>query len=105
MFYLCYSNPPNQKGVFMPSVIIEKLDDAQVKARGIDKWPIWEKEVSRFDWVYDGVEECYFLEGEVIVETDHGNFTLVAGDFVTFEDGLKCTWDIRKNVRKHYFFK
>ncbi len=26
-------------------------------------------------------------------------------DFVTFKDGLACTWEIKKKVRKHYNFK
>jgi uncharacterized cupin superfamily protein len=89
----------------MATVIIEKLSAAEVKNRGIEKWPIWEKGVSRFDWVYDGEEQCLFLEGEVVIETVKGNFSIAPGDFVTFQDGLKCTWDIKKDVRKHYFFK
>ncbi len=39
---------------------IEKLDKGQLEKRGIYSWPIWEKEVSRFDWHYDDIEECYF---------------------------------------------
>ena len=26
------------------------------------------------------------------------------GDFVTFPQGMSCTWKIRKDVRKHYMF-
>ncbi|MBE9481968.1 MAG: cupin domain-containing protein [Bacteroidetes bacterium] len=68
-------------------------------------WPIWEKEVSKFDWEYNGNEECLILDGEVTVETDEGNFKIKPGDFVTFKDGLKCVWDVKKNIRKHYNFK
>lgn len=89
----------------MPTVVIEKLSEEDIQAREIRKWPIWEKEISRFDWVYEGDEECLILEGEVAVETDHGKFVVKAGDFVTFQDGLKCIWDIRKNIKKHYNFK
>ncbi len=89
----------------MPTVIIKKLSKEEVLERRIEHWPVWEKDVSRFDWVYEGTEECYILEGEVLVETDHGAFKIVKDDFVTFEDGLKCTWDIKKSVRKHYNFK
>jgi uncharacterized protein len=89
----------------MATVIIEKLSDQEIKSRGIPKWPIWEKDVSRFDWTYEGTEECLILEGEVDVETDHGKFKIKAGDFVTFEDGLKCIWDIKKDIKKHYNFK
>ncbi|MFH0764257.1 MAG: cupin domain-containing protein [Candidatus Omnitrophota bacterium] len=27
------------------------------------------------------------------------------GDFVTFPEGLACTWDIKIPVKKHYNFK
>ena len=88
----------------MSKVIIETLDNEAKSKRGIPSWPIWEKEVSRFDWYYDSNEECQILEGEVIVYTDNGNFTIKAGDFVTFKKGLKCVWDIKKDIRKHYRF-
>ena len=26
------------------------------------------------------------------------------GDLVTFPQGLSCTWQVKKNVRKHYKF-
>lgn len=69
-------------------------------------WPIWEKEVSRFNWHYDTAEECYFLEGRVMVETDEGEkVEFGKGDFVTFSEGLSCTWEIESPVRKHYRFR
>jgi uncharacterized cupin superfamily protein len=85
-------------------VIIQKLDLDQVEIRGIRDWPIWEKEVSRFNWQYDNDEECLILEGEVTVETGDGKYLIKAGDFVTFKEGLRCTWDVKKPVRKHYNF-
>ncbi|MBN3036463.1 MAG: cupin domain-containing protein [Bacteroidales bacterium] len=88
----------------MDKVIIQKLSADQLEKRGIRSWSVWEKEVSRFDWEYDGDEECYILEGEVSVETPQGVYRFGAGDFVIFRDGLKCTWDISKPVRKHYRF-
>jgi len=89
----------------MAKVKIEKLDETKVSDRGIQSWPVWTKEASRFDWFYDSTEECLILEGEVTVETDEGNFTIKEGDFVTFEKGLKCVWDIKKDIRKHFNFK
>jgi uncharacterized cupin superfamily protein len=89
----------------MSKVIIQKLSNEDVEARGIRNWPIWEKEVSRFDWEYSGDEECLILEGEVKVETEDGEFYIKPGDFVTFKDGLKCVWDISKPIRKHYNFR
>lgn len=88
----------------MSKVIIESLSDEQKAKRGIASWPIWEKEISRFDWYYESEEECQILEGEVVVETAEGNFTIAAGDFVTFKKGLKCVWDVKKSIRKHYNF-
>lgn len=89
----------------MAKVTVEQLSAAEQKNKGISTWPIWEKEVSRFDWSYDSTEECLLLEGEVIVETDDGNYTIRAGDFVTFESGLSCVWNVKKPVRKHYNFR
>lgn len=89
----------------MAKLIIEQLSEEEIKQRGIRKWPIWEKEVSKFPWTYDDEEECLILEGEFIVETSEGNFTVKAGDFITFKKGLDCVWDIRKPVKKHYNFK
>lgn len=88
----------------MAKVIIEKLSDDEFQSRGITNWPIWTKEESRFDWAYSGDEECYILEGEFTVETDRGAFHIKPGDFVTFKDGLKCVWDIKVAVKKHYKF-
>jgi uncharacterized cupin superfamily protein len=88
----------------MKKIIIEKLSEEEIGKRGIKGWPVWEKEASRFDWEYMGDERCYFLEGEVEVETADGKVMVRKGDFVTFKDGLKCVWDIRKPVRKHYSY-
>jgi uncharacterized protein len=85
-------------------VIIEQPGKEEAKKRGVFDWPIWTKEESRFGWTYKGDEECYVIEGEFVVETDDGNFHIRPGDFVTFKDGLHCTWDIIKPVKKHYNF-
>ena len=68
------------------------------------KWPIWEKEVSEFDYSYDKTEQCYILEGDVDIITPKKTWSFTAGDFVVFPKGLKCKWKIKKNVRKHYNF-
>lgn len=88
----------------MSKVIIEKFSEEKLKKLGINSWPVWTKEISRFDWTYSSNEECYIIEGEFIVETEDGVFEIKAGDFVTFRDGLNCTWDIKKPVKKHYNF-
>lgn len=85
---------------------VEKLSGEDLKKRKVMDWPIWTKEVSKFPWVYDSTEECYFLEGDVTVESGDGKkVSLGKGDFVTFPKGVSCTWIINKPVRKHYNFK
>jgi uncharacterized cupin superfamily protein len=85
---------------------VEKLDRQKLDKMGVFGWPVWTKEASRFDWEYDSVEECYFLEGKVTVTAEGGRaVSFGKGDFVTFPKGLKCTWDVREPVRKHYNFK
>lgn len=75
----------------------------KLEAQGVFDWPIWEKEVSRFDWHYDSEETCYLLEGQVEVTTPDGQaVTFGAGDMVRFPEGLSCTWDISTAVKKHF---
>jgi len=85
---------------------VEKLSNEELKKRGVFSWQIWEKEKSDFNWYYDEIEECYFLEGEVEVKTQDGKIVKIGkGDFVTFSKGLSCHWKVIKPVRKHYNFK
>jgi len=88
----------------MSTVKIKNLSEKEIEDRGIRQWPVWTKEVSRFDWSYDSEEQCLFLEGDVIIETTEGKFHLQPGDFVIFEEGLACVWNIRRPVKKHYYF-
>ncbi|MEH1943679.1 MAG: cupin domain-containing protein [Nostoc sp.] len=72
---------------------------------GVSKWGIWQKEVSKFPWTYDSQETCYFLEGDVLVTPDGGQpVQMGKGDLVTFPAGMSCTWEITKDVKKHYYF-
>ncbi len=88
----------------MSKVNIVRLTNEEIRDLGIESWPIWEKEISRFDWTYSDDEQCYILEGEFIVETKEGIFNVVPGDYVTFQKGLTCIWDIKKPVKKYYNF-
>jgi uncharacterized cupin superfamily protein len=86
-------------------VKIEKPDEKRLKELKVENWPIWSKEVSRFDWYYGETEMCYILEGRVIVELPNGEkIEIKAGDLVTFPKGLSCVWDIKEPIRKHYTF-
>ncbi len=54
----------------------------------------------------DTTEQFYVLEGDVEVETEDGQkIKFGANDFVTFPEGVKCTWHVKKPIRKHYNFK
>ena len=87
-------------------IIIKKLSDKELEKMGVPKWPIWEKEVSSFDWSYSSQEECLILEGEAEIEISSSDrVTIRKGDFVIFPKGLKCKWHIIDPIRKHYTFK
>jgi len=84
-------------------VIIKKPTDEELEKLGVRNWPIWEKEVSEFDWYYDEDETFYVLEGEVEVKLEDGEVVKFGkGDLVTFKEGTKCTWKVIKPIRKHY---
>lgn len=87
-------------------IMVRKLTQEELKKKGVFCWPIWAKEISRFDWQYESMEECYFLEGDVEVTTQDGEkVSFGKGDFVIFPEGLSCVWEIKKPVRKHYNFR
>lgn len=89
----------------MKEVKITKPTQQQLKELKVDTWPIWECEISKFDWYYDEDETCYILEGKVIVETEDGKkYEIQKGDLVTFPKGLKCVWDVKEPIRKRYSF-
>lgn len=88
----------------MSKIIVRKLSEAEIEYRKINAWPIWEKETSRFPYIYDADEECLIIDGEVVVETSEGQYIIKAGDFVVFKDGLECIWDIKSPIRKYYNF-
>jgi uncharacterized cupin superfamily protein len=78
----------------------------KLKELGVFDWPIWTKEVSEFPWQYDAQETCYLLEGAVTVTPESGEpVEIQKGDLVIFPKGMRCRWDIRKDVRKHYNFE
>ncbi len=90
----------------MAQMTVEKPTEAQLNALGVKDWPTWSKEVSTFPWQYDAKEIAYVLEGEVTVTADSGEqITFGAGDLVSFEKGLSCTWDVKQALKKHYHFE
>jgi len=97
---------PTKGGIPYMKVTVEKINQEDLKKQGVFSWPIWQKEISDFDWYYDTTEQFYVLEGEVEVETEDGQKVVFGpGDFVTFPKGVKCRWHVKKPIRKHYNFK
>jgi uncharacterized cupin superfamily protein len=81
---------------------VKKPTEKEVKEA--QAWPIWEKEESKFPWEYDEKETCLILEGKAIVKTPEGDMKFEAGDYVIFSQGLSCSWQIEKKIKKHYKF-
>ena len=78
----------------------------KLEIQGVYDWPIWNKEVSTFEWEYTQTEICYILRGKFIVTPEGGEpQEFGRGDLITFPAGMKCTWEILKDVEKHYTFE
>lgn len=89
----------------MDIVVEQNLKQSQLEALGVFEWPVWEKEVSRFDWTYDAQETCYVVAGSVTVTPTGGvPVDIAAGDYVIFPAGMSCVWDIHEPISKHYRF-
>jgi uncharacterized protein len=81
--------------------IIRKPSKTEIEEA--ESWPIWEKEASEFPWQYDDKEKFLVIEGDVTVTNEYGKeFHFKKGDYVIFPKGMKCSWKINKDVRKHY---
>jgi hypothetical protein len=46
----------------MMEIKVEQSSDKTLNDRKVQNWPIWEKEISRFDWHYDETEELSLKE-------------------------------------------
>jgi uncharacterized cupin superfamily protein len=88
---------------YMTTPSKKKPSDAEITTA--KRWPIWEKEPSTFNWHYDGEETFYVLDGDVTVKWVGGELSFMKGNFVSFPEGLDCTWHVKKAIRKHYNFK
>jgi len=79
--------------------------EEELKKLNVESWGIWTKEVSEFPWSYSDTETCYLLEGDVeVIGEDGEKIEFKKGDLVQFNKGLKCTWKVKKPVRKYYNF-
>lgn len=77
--------------------------DALRRLRVAD-WDIWTSEITEFSFSYDARELCYILEGEGEVKPDGSSsvFSFGPGCLVAFEQGLNCTWRVKRPIRKHF---
>ena len=88
------------------NIKVSQPTDDELEKLGVKNWPIWESPITTFPWEYDSTEVCYFLKGQVIVETADGkSVEIKKGDLVRFPKGLKCTWKVLQAVKKHYTFE
>jgi len=79
------------------------------EAQEMSTLPTWGCKVSTFDWSYSEKEICLLIKGKVRVTYDGGDGSKLeadfgAGDMVTFEKGLSCTWHVSEDVEKYYKF-
>jgi hypothetical protein len=86
-------------------VIVRKPEPGEEEK--LKKWSVWSCDTSTFDWDYTEKETCLILQGEVTV-TDRpptqDSVSFSQGDVVEFPPGLKCIWNVKKPVKKHYNF-
>lgn len=88
----------------MSDIVIEHNPNAaRLEALGVSKWPTWEKEVSTFPWHFLEQEIAWILQGECVITPEGGApVTFGKGDLVTFPAGMKCSWEVRQPLHKHY---
>jgi len=83
-------------------ITVQKPTEEQIAA--MSSLPTWGCKVSTFDWTYDAKEVCLLIRGKVRVTYASGEAAFGAGDMVTFEQGLSCTWHVSEDVEKYYKF-
>lgn len=88
-------------------ILVEhKPSPMKLEVIGVYDWPIWKKEVSTFDWEYSQQETCYVVRGEFTVTPEGGSpQSFKRGDLITFPAGMKCVWEITRDVEKHYDYQ
>lgn len=86
----------------MGEIVVKRITRDEVSKRGIDRWGIWEREPSEFDWAYTNEEHCYIIEGRATITTRNKTIEINQGDYVIFPAGLKCRWKITEGIKKYY---
>lgn len=90
----------------MKNITVKRLKENELVPKGILSWPIWEKEVSEFSWIYSKEEACYIVDGKATVTPNDGRepVTIEAGDYVVFPAGMECVWKVHEDIKKHFNF-
>ncbi|HZV61808.1 MAG TPA: cupin domain-containing protein [Methylophilaceae bacterium] len=88
----------------MSKIIVEHHPSKdQLSQLGVSKWSTWSKEVSTFPWVFHEQEIAYILEGECVITPSGGSpVSFGKGDLVTFPEGMKALWEVKKPLHKQY---
>lgn len=88
----------------MNNIIVEhNPDSTRIENLGITKWPTWSKEVSVFPWYFHEQEIAWIDEGQCVITPEDGTPVIFGkGDLVTFPAGMKCSWEVRQPLYKHY---
>ena len=76
----------------------------EAKELGIESWGRWECEPSVFNWEYSAQETAFVFEGDVIVTAEGEDTRISENMLVIFPKGMKCTWNVRKTIKKAYKF-
>ncbi len=88
----------------MTQIIVEASPSAEKLASlGVEHWPLWEKEASKFPWEYFEDEISYILEGRAIITPEGGPPVEIGkGNLVTIPSDMICIWNIVEPLRKRY---
>ena len=96
---------PQAKVGSMNISVTSPCSQSTIEDLGITNWPIWTCDPSTFPWTYSEKETCLILEGDITVTPDGGEpVRFGVGDLVIFPEGMCCTWEVHKAVKKHYRF-
>ncbi|MBN1115366.1 MAG: cupin domain-containing protein [Oligoflexia bacterium] len=85
-------------------ISISTPDEKQIKQSNFESWGTWECGISDFPWSYDSRETCFILEGHAVITTPWEKVEIQKNNLVIFPEGLTCTWNITKPIRKYYKF-
>ena len=83
------------------NILVKK--PTETEKNEMESHPIWECDISEFDWHFDLNEICLIVEGQATVCYDGGSVSFGAGDYVVFPKDLSCVWKVSKPIKKHFY--